>query len=170
MIVFKEGSIFDSKAQTITNAVNCVGVMGKGLALDFKNRFPEMFTDYTRRCKNKEVALGRPYLYVTQELPWILNFPTKDHWRNASNLQDIIDGLEFLQKEYRNWGISSLAIPALGCGLGGLKWEVVARLLHDFSKNLEIPVEVYVPMNTSASTATSMFAKDNAGIREESGE
>jgi len=157
MIVFKEGSIFDSQAQTITNAVNCVGVMGKGIALDFKNRFPEMFSDYAKRCKNKEIALGRPYLYVTQKRPWILNFPTKDHWRNASNLQCIIDGLKFLQSEYRNWEISSLAIPALGCGLGGLKWETVAPLLCEYGKKLDIPVEVYVPLNTSASMATSTF-------------
>ena len=82
----REGDLFKSKAQTIVNTVNCVGVMGKGIALGFRKRFPEMFDDYTRRCQHREVQLGKPYLYKQEGLPWVLNFPTKDHWRSMSRL------------------------------------------------------------------------------------
>ena len=75
------GDLFESGAQTLVNTVNCVGVMGKGIALEFKKRFPDMFEDYVARCKQSEVSLGQPYLYKSLALPWILNFPTKDHWR-----------------------------------------------------------------------------------------
>jgi O-acetyl-ADP-ribose deacetylase (regulator of RNase III) len=157
MVQFKDGSIFESKAQTITNAVNCVGVMGKGIALDFKNRFPEMFSDYSMRCKDNQVNLGKPYLYKSASLPWILNFPTKKHWKQASNMNCIVDGLRLLRSQYEQWGITSLAIPALGCGLGGLSWEEVAPILFDFGSNVCIPVEIYVPLNSSAELCNTRF-------------
>jgi len=90
------GDIFKSKAQTLVNTVNCVGVMGKGLALEFKNRFPDMFKDYYIRCQNKEVYLEKPYLFKRLILPWILIFPTKEHWRSTSNISDIEKGLQYL--------------------------------------------------------------------------
>ncbi len=79
MITVLVGNLFESKAQTIVNAVNCVGIMGKGIALEFKKRFPHMFKDYTTRCERKEVRLGQPYLFKAKQLPHVLNFPTKDH-------------------------------------------------------------------------------------------
>ena len=94
MIRVLSGNLFESKAQTLVNTVNCVGVMGKGVALGFKERFPEMFADYQRRCERGEVRLGRPYLFKHLVGPWIVNFPTKQHWRQVTNLQDIISGLE----------------------------------------------------------------------------
>ena len=86
------GDLFSSEAQTWVNTVNCVGVMGRGVALGFKQRFPKMFEDYAGRCERGEVQLGRPYLYRRPEEPWILNFPTKDHWRSVSKLDDIERG------------------------------------------------------------------------------
>ena len=80
------GDLFTSQAQTLVNTVNCVGVMGKGIALGFKQRIPDMYDDYEARCSRREVRLGEPYLYRRDKLPWILNFPTKDHWRGLSRI------------------------------------------------------------------------------------
>jgi len=104
------GNIFESEAQTLVNTVNCVGIMGQGLALEFKKLFPDMYEDYVVRCEAKEVRLGEPYLYRGLLPPWILNFPTKDHWRSVSRLSDIVAGLEYLEKHYREWEITSLAV------------------------------------------------------------
>ncbi len=142
------GNIFESEAQTLVNTVNCVGVMGKGLALEFKKLFPDMYEDYMIRCKAKEVRLGEPYLYRRLLPPWILNFPTKDHWRSVSRLSDIVAGLEYLEKHYREWGITSLAVPALGCNNGRLDWHVVGPTLYRYLSRLDIPVELYAPYGT----------------------
>src|SRR6266536_5356806 len=108
------GDILQSKAQTLVNTVNCVGVMGKGIALEFKRRFPEMYDDYVRRCDSHEVRLGRPYLWRSLTPPFVLNFPTKNHWRSPSRLDDIVEGLRYLREHYAEWGITSLAVPPLG--------------------------------------------------------
>lgn len=147
-VTLTSGNILDSRAQTLVNTVNCVGVMGKGIALAFKRRYPEMFDDYVTRCQRREVRLGRPYLYKTDD-HWIINFPTKDHWRAVSRLQDIIDGLEYLEKHYREWGITSLAVPPLGCGNGQLEWKVVGPTLARHLARFDIPVELYVPQGES---------------------
>src|SRR6266487_775348 len=110
--VVKIGDILASKAQTLVNTVNCVGIMGKGIALAFKRRYPEMFKDYVRRCDRGEVQLGRPYVYRADD-HLILNFPTKQHWRAVSRLKDIIAGLEYLEAHSREWGITSLAVPSV---------------------------------------------------------
>lgn len=142
------GDMFESKAQTLVNTVNCVGIMGKGVALEFKKRFPDMFEDYVRRCDTKQVRLGRPYVFKRMFPPWILNFPTKDHWRSVSRLQDIVEGLRYLQNHYEEWGITSLAVPPLGCGHGQLEWRVVGPTLYRHLKALAIPVELYAPFGT----------------------
>ena len=142
------GDLFESKAQTLVNTVNCVGVMGKGIALEFKKRFPRMFEDYVARCERREVKLGRPYLYKTLVLPWVLNFPTKDHWRSVAKLESIVQGLEYLLKNYKDWGISSLAVPPLGCGEGQLEWRVVGPTLYRYLKRMGIPVTLYAPYGT----------------------
>ena len=149
------GDLFESKARTLTNAVNTVGVMGKGIALGFKNRFPEMFDDYVRRCESGDVHLGQPYLYQGPNPPWVLNFPTKGHWRTPSRLDDISNGLDHLVGHCRSWEIESIAVPALGCGAGGLDWLVVGPLLLQRLSVLEIPVELYAP---SESAATRLMA------------
>jgi uncharacterized protein YwgA/O-acetyl-ADP-ribose deacetylase (regulator of RNase III) len=142
------GDMFQSTAQTLVNTVNCVGVMGKGIALEFKNRFPDMYEDYVRRCSAKAVKLGRPYLYKRPTPPWILNFPTKDHWRSVSHLEDIIRGLHYLEHQYKAWGITSLAVPPLGCGQGQLEWRVVGPTLYRHLKRFDISVELYAPYGT----------------------
>ena len=154
------GDIFQSKAQTLVNTVNCVGVMGKGIALDFKNRFPEMYDDYFRRCEAQQVKLGQPYLYKPLIPPWILNFPTKDHWRSVARLQDIVRGLEYLELHYRDWGITSLAVPPLGCGQGQLEWRVVGPTLYRHLKRLAIPVELYAPFGTPHEELQRTYLED----------
>jgi len=144
------GNLFEAEAQTLVNTVNCVGVMGAGIALEFKVRFPEMFEDYVERCKKGEVKLGRPYYYPRLYPPSILNFPTKDHWRSVSRLEDIVKGLEYLEKHYEEWGILSLAVPPLGCGQGQLEWRVVGPTLYRHLSRLNIPIELYAPYGTPA--------------------
>jgi O-acetyl-ADP-ribose deacetylase (regulator of RNase III)/uncharacterized protein YwgA len=142
------GDIFKSSAQTLTNTVNCVGVMGKGIAEQFKERFPEMYEDYVERCENGDVQLGRPYLYRRDRKPWVLNFPTKGHWRAVSNLSDIRRGMEHVLDKYKEWGIESLAVPPLGCGNGQLDWRVVGPTLYRYLSEMDIPVELYAPFET----------------------
>jgi O-acetyl-ADP-ribose deacetylase (regulator of RNase III) len=142
MIVYKTGNIFESKAQVITNTVNCVGVMGKGLALAFKDKFPEMFQDYKSKCDSKMVKPGKPYLWENDKVQ-ILNFPTKRHWKDNSLLSDIEDGLRYLATHYVSMGISTIALPPLGCGLGGLNWADVKQLIEKHLGQLE-DLDVYV--------------------------
>jgi uncharacterized protein YwgA len=118
--------------------------MGKGVALAFKRRYPDMFKDYVRRCDRGEVQLGRPYVYQADD-HLIVNFPTKQHWRAVSRLDDIVDGLKYLEAHYREWGIKSIAVPPLGCGNGQLEWGVVGPTLYRHLSRLGIPVELYAP-------------------------
>lgn len=162
MISVRVGDLLASKAQTLVNTVNCVGIMGKGIALEFKNRFPAMFRDYESRCKANEVKLGRPYLYKDLVGKWVLNFPTKDHWRSVSKLDDIVEGLKFLRVHYRDWGITSLAVPPLGCGHGQLEWKVVGPTLYRHLSELDIPVELYAPHGTPADELDESFLAEAA--------
>ena len=150
MITYKTGDIFKSNAQVITNTVNCVGVMGKGLALTFKNQFPEMFEDYKAKCDRGEVKPGRPYLWENNKAQ-VLNFPTKRHWKQDSMLSDVEDGLKYLAENYAQMGISSLALPPLGCGLGGLNWTDVKNLI-DKHLGAIADLDVYVYESTSSYT------------------
>jgi O-acetyl-ADP-ribose deacetylase (regulator of RNase III)/uncharacterized protein YwgA len=151
------GDILQSKAQTLINTVNCVGIMGKGIALEFKIRFSEMFKDYAERCKRREVKPGVPYLYKTLIPPQVINFPTKDHWKSVSKLTDIERGLTYLLSHYRAWGVTSLAIPPLGCGNGQLEWRAVGPLIYRFAKQMDISVELYAPYGTSPRELTKEF-------------
>jgi O-acetyl-ADP-ribose deacetylase (regulator of RNase III)/uncharacterized protein YwgA len=164
VITVVKGDLFKSKAQTWVNTVNCVGVMGKGVALGFKKRFPEMYEDYVRRCKAGEVKLGRPYLYKTLAPPWILNFPTKDHWRSVAKLADIVAGLDFLEEHYKEWGIESLAVPPLGCGEGQLEWRVVGPTLYRHLAALEVDVELYAPFDAPDAQLEREFLAASAAL------
>jgi O-acetyl-ADP-ribose deacetylase (regulator of RNase III) len=151
-VLIVEGSVLESKAQTLVNTVNCVGIMGKGLALAFKKRYPEMYRDYVNRCARGEVKLGQPYVYrpaddlfAKSPVQWILLFPTKDHWRSKSKITDITAGLDYLSAHYVEWGITDLAIPPLGCGLGGLTWSEVKPILVASLEKLDIRVTICVP-------------------------
>jgi uncharacterized protein YwgA/O-acetyl-ADP-ribose deacetylase (regulator of RNase III) len=148
MIKVLIGDVFESKAQTLVNTVNIVGVMGKGIALGFRKRFPEMYEDYVRRCEHREVQLRRPYIYRQLTPPNIINFPTKDHWRSVSKLDDIVEGLKYLEAHISEWGVTSLAVPPLGCGEGKLEWRVVGPTLYRRLRDLGIPVELYAPFGT----------------------
>jgi O-acetyl-ADP-ribose deacetylase (regulator of RNase III)/uncharacterized protein YwgA len=145
MIRVLVGNILDSPAQTLVNTVNCVGVMGAGIALEFKKRFPEYYRDYRERCEAGKVKLGYPYLYKRLGSPWIVSFPTKDHWKSMTKLSDIIRGLKWLKRHYRAWGIESLAVPPLGTGHGQLEWRVVGPTLYRHLGELNVPVELYAP-------------------------
>jgi len=151
------GDILQSKAQTLVNTVNCVGIMGKGIALEFKKRFPEMFEDYAERCERKEVKPGVPYLYKTLLPPQIINFPTKDHWKSVSRIADVERGLKHLLSRYKEWGVTSLAIPPLGCGNGQLEWKAVGPLIYRYANKMDIPVELYAPYGTPPRELTVEF-------------
>ncbi|XZN90275.1 MAG: macro domain-containing protein [Microcoleus sp.] len=160
------GDMFFSKMQTLTVSVNCVGVMGKGLASTAKDRFPDVYVRYEKVCRNKSLQIGKPYLYKRESsvieqlaeptlLPsenrndhsqtWFLLFPTKNHWKNNSTLIDIENGLQWLCENYKSEGIKSLAMPALGCGLGGLEWRDVGPLMCKYLTSIDIPVAIYLP-------------------------
>jgi O-acetyl-ADP-ribose deacetylase (regulator of RNase III)/uncharacterized protein YwgA len=151
------GDILQSNAQTLINTVNCVGIMGKGIALEFKNRFPDMFADYIKRCERGEVKPGVPYLYRALYPPQIVNFPTKDHWKSFSRIADVGRGLEYLLAHYKEWGITSLAIPPLGCGNGQLEWRIVGPLIYSYAKLMDIPVQMYAPYGTNPRELTEEF-------------
>ena len=163
MIQLTTGDVLSADAQTLVNTVNCVGVMGKGVALAFKQRFPEMFRDYAERCREGLVRLGEPYLFRPLVEPWILNFPTKDHWRSVSRLSDIEAGLEYLASHLTQWGITSLAVPPLGCGQGGLDWPTVGPVLYRRLEKLAIPVILYAPEDTTAEQVSTEFLMEGGG-------
>lgn len=153
------GDLFSSPAQTQVNTVNCVGIMGKGVAQEFKRRYPSMFEDYVSRCDRREVRLGEPYLYRDARGKLIVNFPTKDHWRSPSRLTDIDRGLDYFVRHYREWGIKSVAFPPLGCGNGGLHWSEVGPLIYEKLHRLNIDVEVYAPYGTPKQQLTLEFLR-----------
>jgi O-acetyl-ADP-ribose deacetylase (regulator of RNase III)/uncharacterized protein YwgA len=159
------GDILKSKAQTLVNTVNCVGIMGKGIALEFKEQFPDMFNDYVARCNRNEVRLGKPYLFKRLSPPWILNFPTKGHWRSVSRIEDIVKGLKYLLQYYKEWGITSLAVPPLGCGQGQLEWKIVGPTLYRYLNQLNIPVELYAPHGTSHEELQPEFLDQEKDIK-----
>lgn len=169
MIKVLQGDLFASQAQTLVNTVNCVGVMGKGVALQFKKRFPEMFADYERRCADGEVRLGEPYLWAPLVAPWVLNFPTKDHWRSRTRLADIEAGLARLTACYRDWGIESLAVPPLGCGEGQLDWQVVGPTLYRGLAQLDIDVELYAPWEVGSAELDPAFLGREVGLGDVAG-
>lgn len=139
-----KGDVLRSQAQAIVNTVNCAGIMGKGVALAFKRKYPEMYRDYVDRCYNREVEIGKPYAYKAED-HIVVNFPTKQHWRSVSRLSDIETGLRHLRAHLSEWGITSIALPPLGCGNGQLDWSVVGPTLHKHLSTFGIPVELYVP-------------------------
>ena len=157
MIKVLIGDMFQSNARTLVNTVNCVGVMGKGIALEFKKRFPVMFKDYSLKCKTKNVKLGKLDFYDDMFNKSVLNFPTKNHWRSPSKLEDIISGLDYFIAHYKEWGIKSIAFPPLGCGNGGLSWKVVGPVMYKKLSPLDIDIEIYAPFGTSNNEITEKF-------------
>ena len=149
MIEITSGDILKDQAEAIVNTVNCVGVMGRGIALQFKNAWPENFKAYAAACTRQEVQPGRMFVFETGQLTnprFIVNFPTKRHWRGASRMEDIESGLTALVAEIQARGIRSIAVPPLGSGLGGLDWEEVRPLIEKHLAPVEgLSVRIYEP-------------------------
>ncbi len=149
MIRFTQGNLLDADVDAVVNTVNTVGVMGKGIALMFKERYPENFKDYAAACKRGAVRTGRMFVTRSSELGgprWIINFPTKQHWRGSSKLEWINEGLNDLKKVLVEQGIQSVAIPPLGSGNGGLEWSDVRPLIQSVLADLNgVDVLVYEP-------------------------
>jgi len=139
-IKYLKSTVFNAPVQTIVNTVNCFGVMGAGLALEFKLRYPDLFADYVKKCQNKEVQIGKPYVYRISDDKKILNFPTKYHWRNPSKIPWIEAGLKYFNSHYHDWGITSIAFPKLGAGKGGLDWNDVRKIMEDYLCRIDISV------------------------------
>ncbi len=137
------GDIFTASAQVIVNPVNCKGVMGKGLAQAFKRRYPAMFVVYQQECRTGKLRIGQPTLY-RESKPWILNFPTKDHWREDSKLEYLEQGLQYFVDHYKEMGIQSIAFPKLGAGLGKLSWEEVGPLMVRYLGQVDCEVMIYI--------------------------
>lgn len=142
MLIYHRTSLLESKAQTVVNTVNCVGVMGKGIAAEFKARYPDMFAAYKRICDAGALEPGKLWLWQGPER-WVLNFPTKNHWRNPSRLEWIEAGLEKFVAEHERRGITEISFPRLGCGNGGLDWDEVRPIMEKHLAPLSITVYIH---------------------------
>jgi O-acetyl-ADP-ribose deacetylase (regulator of RNase III) len=158
MIEYKRGDILREDAEALVNSVNCVGVMGRGIALQFKNAFPENFKAYAKACKREEVQPGQMFVFETGRLTnprYIINFPTKRHWRGKSRMEDIEAGLIALVEVIQQYKIRSIAIPPLGCGLGGLEWAEVKSLIYGALAPLaNVHIIIYEPLANLAEEKT----------------
>jgi O-acetyl-ADP-ribose deacetylase (regulator of RNase III) len=144
-IIYRKGDILQSNTQVIVNTVNCKGVMGKGLALRFRKKYPSMFEEYKKECAAGKLVIGKLHLFKRDEFPWILNFPTKNDWRHKSSIRFIEAGLRAFVDNYREWKIGSIAFPQLGCDLGGLKWSNVKPLMEAYLEGLsDLTVVIYL--------------------------
>ena len=161
-MIVKIGNMFESQVQTLVNTVNCVGIMGKGIALDFKNKYPKMFEEYTQLCAENQVKPGVPYYYTDLLGASVINFPTKDHWRSPSKLSYIKNGLDWFRNNYRDLGITSVAFPPLGCGNGGLPWSVVGPLMYKMLSDLPIDIEIYAPFGTKPEQISIEYLKEHS--------
>src|SRR6516164_11289118 len=149
MIEYRTGDILKADAEALVNTVNCVGIMGRGIALQFKNAFPENFKAYAAACRRRDVHPGRMFVFETGALTgpkYIINFPTKRHWRGKSRIEDIEAGLVALAREIRTRAIRSIAIPPLGSGLGGLSWaDVRVRIENALRGFNDVDIIVFEP-------------------------
>ena len=161
MITIKKGNLFDSKCETLVNTVNCVGVMGKGIALAFKSKFPKMYKAYRDDCAQKKIKIGKLYPYYEDGKLKVLNFPTKDHWRFNSKLSYVQQGLVYFVNNYDKIGIKSIAFPPLGCGNGGLNWDIVGPMMYFYLEKLPIEIEIYLPFEMKINS------DDNSALEKE---
>lgn len=154
MIQFQQGDILHADAEALVNTVNCVGIMGRGIALQFRKEFPENYKVYRAACDRKELQPGKMLVFDLNRLQhprFIINFPTKRHWKNNSRIEDIQAGLVALVEKVRRLKIQSIAVPPLGCGLGGLNWNEVRPLIEQAFHDLpEVRVLVYEPAGAPA--------------------
>jgi len=142
MITIISGNIFTTQMQTIVNTVNCVGVMGAGIAYEFKLRHPEMFERYVNLCDNKYISIGKLWIYKTDK-KWILNFPTKNHWKYPSKIEYLEKGLIKFLDSYESKGITSIAFPTLGASHGGIPVETSIEIMEKYLSKCDIEIEIY---------------------------
>lgn len=154
-ILFKTGDLLIEEVEALVNAVNCVGVMGKGLALQFKKAYPDNFKAYKQLCDAAQLNPGQMFVYENRRPThprYIINFPTKRHWRSKSKLEDINSGLAALIVEIQRYQIQSVAIPPLGCGHGGLDWFIVRPLIIEACQQIvDVEVTIFEPLNQTSS-------------------
>ena len=142
--IVTNGNLFESQCQTLVNTVNCVGIMGKGIALEFKKLYPKMFEQYRIYCKQGLLDIGKLYLWK-EENNWVLNFPTKIDWRNPSKYEWIEKGLQKFVIIYKEKGITSIAFPMLGCNNGKLDKNIVLPMMKKYLEKCDdLDVEIYV--------------------------
>lgn len=157
MIELAKGNILEADAEALVNTVNCVGFMGKGIALQFKQAYPANFKAYESACHAGQVVPGRMFLFDNGRLinpRYVVNFPTKRHWRGKSRIGDVRAGLKALIDDVRRLGVRSIAVPPLGCGLGGLDWRDVRPMIEDaFSEAPDVKVLLFEPVGTPAAKA-----------------
>ena len=157
MIHEERGNLLDAQVDALVNTVNTVGVMGKGVALQFKQAFPDNYQAYKRACDQGEVVPGRMFVFDTNRLGpqrYIINFPTKRHWKGKSRLEDIQSGLQDLVRVLREYEIRSVAVPALGCGNGGLDWRQVRPIIErELGALSDVEVRIFPPAGAPAATA-----------------
>jgi O-acetyl-ADP-ribose deacetylase (regulator of RNase III) len=149
VIAYLRGNLLEDDAQALVNTVNTVGVMGKGIALQFKQRFPANFVAYAQACKLGQVQTGRLFVTEPGELTgprWVVNFPTKQHWRDPSRMEWVAEGLQDLRSFLVSNAVQSMALPALGAGLGGLPWATVRGHIEAALGDLAVDVRVYEPL------------------------
>ncbi len=144
MIKVVSGNFFEHQADIRVNTVNCVGVMGKGAALQFKNKFPKMFKDYQEACKLGNVKIGEPHVWIEDQLS-IINLPTKNHWRNPSQYDFIESGLIWLKEFLKDHSQKTITLPALGCGNGGLDWNKVKEMIYGHLQELDCNILLFEP-------------------------
>ena len=145
LTIINDRNIFDSQCQTIVNTINCVGVMGKGIALEMKKRYPEMFDKYKDYCDKGLIDVGKLWLYKHSDEKWILNFPTKKHWKNKSEYEYIESGMIKFIETYKERGIKTIAFPMLGCSNGGLDKDIVIQIMAKYLiQCTDLIVEIYV--------------------------
>jgi O-acetyl-ADP-ribose deacetylase (regulator of RNase III) len=147
MIEQVKGNLLEADAEALVNAVNIVGVMGKGIALQFRQAFPDNYNFYRKACEHNQVKPGKMLVFVRPTNPrYIINFPTKRHWKDKSKIEDIQDGLRDLIEVVKNRKIQSIAVPRLGCGLGGLHWEDVRPMIEKAFVDLpDVKILLYAP-------------------------
>lgn len=137
-----KGNIFTSKCQTIVNTINCVGVMGAGIALECRLRYPEMHDNYIRLCEENKINIGMLWIYKSSE-KWILNFPTKKHWKYPSKIEYLHAGLEKFVNTYQEKGIQSIAFPLLGASNGGIPEETSLNIMTAYLDKVDLEIEIY---------------------------
>jgi len=163
MIEFRRGDVLQANAEALVNTVNCVGVMGRGIALQFRKEFPENYAAYKKACDRRELVPGKVFVFkldLLQYPRYVINFPTKRHWKGKSRIEDIQAGLNALVEEVRARGIKSVAVPPLGCGLGGLDWSQVRPMIETaFLALPEVEVLVFEPAGAPAAEAMAKTKK-----------